>query len=269
MSIGTRSDEGKVLLGCARKGPEIVGNYSPADGIVDAGVAVCLNSDKEVAAGAANPVIGISRGVAMLHRDKNAVTLKGKEVPLKLKDLSVAASGTVEIVDYAELLTDGFDAITVGEVSFVAQSGAAVLGEATFRAATNNNDTATSLAAQINAHEDTKDLVSAVAVNAIVTVTAKEKGTDGNSIVFTYTDEGADEAATISGSGTLEGGYNAHDYVVPGSAVYVEDATGLATENDSGTTQMNWNYASEVISGIPPEVGGEAVPCALVNMAGG
>src|SRR5690606_14644417 len=114
---------------------------------------------------------------------------------LKLTDLGVAASGTVEIDDYAELLTDGFDAVTVGEVSFVAQSTAVNLGEATFRAATDDATTAASLAAQINAHDDTKDLVTAVAQGAVVTVTAKEIGTDGNSIVFTYTDEGEDSAA--------------------------------------------------------------------------
>lgn len=265
MSLGTRSDSTQVILGCPRKGPEIVENY-PHDGLVAAGTAGCLNSDGEFEAGAANPVVGISRGVSQNHPDRNSVTLKGKGVPLLLTDLGVAASGTVEIVDYAELLTDGFDVVTVGEVAFTAQAGAAALGSATFRAATNNDATATSLALQINNHDDTKDLVTAVADGAVVTVTAKEAGTDGNAIVFTYTDEGADSAATISGSGTLEGGYNSHDYVVNGEAVFVDDTTGLATEEDTGTTETNWKYDSGVLTGVSPTIGENSAPCALVNM---
>jgi hypothetical protein len=264
--LGTRSDAGKVILGCPRKGHEIVVNHSVADEIIPAGVAVSLNSDVELVPGVDPFLIGISRGVSMNHPDKNSVTIRGMEVPLKLKDLSAAAFGTIEIEDYAELLTDGFDKVTVGEVEFVAQSGAAVLGEATFRANTSDEATAISLAAQINAHDDTKDLVVATVDGAIVTVTAKEKGTGGNSIVFTYSDEGADSAATISGAGTLEDGYNAHDYVVEGGAVFIDDATGMATEDDEGATESNWKYASGVLEGVAPQAGGESAPCALVNM---
>lgn len=265
-TIGTRSDATKVLLGCARRGPEVVTNYPWDSEAVPAGVAGCLNSDGEFVAGAASPIKGISRGASLAHADKNCVTQAGFEVGLRLTDLSAAASGTIEIDDYAELLTDGFDAVTVGDVSFVAQSTAVTLGEATFRAATDDAATAASLAAQINAHEETMDLVTAVAEGAVVTVTAKEVGTDGNSIVFTYTDEGSDEAAIISGEGTLEGGYNAFDYVVPGATVFVDDTTGYATEDDEGTTETAWKYATEPLEGVSAAVGGSSVDCALVDM---
>lgn len=265
-TIGTRSDAEKVLLGCPRKGPEIVENYPHVTDAIAPGIAGCLNTDGEFVAGAAAPVMGISRGQSMKHTDLTSVTLKGKEVPLKLTDLGVAAEGTVEIEDFAELLTDGFDVITVGTVGFTAQAGAAELGTATFRAATNDDATAASLALQINNHEDTMDLVEAVAVGPIVTITAREVGTAGNSIVLTYADEGSDTAATVSGSGTLEDGYDSFAYVVPGAAVFVDDTTGLATEEDSGTTEMNWRYASGPLDGVNPTIGGESADCALVNM---
>jgi hypothetical protein len=201
----------------------------------------------------------------MAHVDRNSVTLKGKQVPLKLTDLSAFATGTVEIDDYTELLTDGDDTITVGTTVFTAQSGPATLGEATFRAATGNNETATSLAAQINAHEDTAAIVEAIAVGAVVTITALVAGLAGNAIALAYTDEGTDGAAILSDD-TLLGGYNAFDYVVEGAAVFVNDTTGFATEEDDGTTETNWKYASGPILGAAPTVAGTISDCALVNM---
>ncbi len=122
---------------------------------------------------------------------------------------ATAASGTATISSYANLLTTTPDSITVGETVFTAQSGAATLGTATFRAATSNDATAASLAAQINAHEDTKDLVEAVALSAVVTITAKAAGVGGNEIALAYTDNGGGNiGATIAGisGGNLAGG---------------------------------------------------------------
>lgn len=120
---------------------------------------------------------------------------------------ATAASGTVTITSYANLVDTGDDTVTVGGVTFVAQTGAATLGTATFRAATGNNETAASLAAQINAHPDLEDLVVAVANNAVVTITALDSGSGGNEIALEYSDEGtATVGATVSGSGFLTGG---------------------------------------------------------------
>jgi hypothetical protein len=115
------------------------------------------------------------------------------------------ASGTVTITSYANLVDGTDDDITINGVSFVAQEGAATLGQATFQAATSNNDTATSLAAQINAHADLDEVV-AVANGAVVTITAVDPGAAGNAITIDYDDNGTSTiGATVSGA-TLTGG---------------------------------------------------------------
>lgn len=117
------------------------------------------------------------------------------------------ASGTITISNYANLVSAGNDEITIGETVFVASSSAVARGDATFRAATSNDVTAESLAEQINAHAEARELVRATVAGAVVTLTAKEANVAGNSIVLTYSDEGtATVGASVSGSGTLAGG---------------------------------------------------------------
>lgn len=118
---------------------------------------------------------------------------------------ATAASGNITITSYANLISGTPDAIAVAGVSFVAQSGAATLGTAFFRAATSNDATATSLAAQINAHATSSALVTAVALAGVVTITANDTGSAGNAIVLGYTDNDANIGATKSGT-TLSGG---------------------------------------------------------------
>lgn len=91
---------------------------------------------------------------------------------------------------------------------FTAQSGSATLGTETFQAATSNDATAASLAAQINAHPTTAALVVATVVNAVVTIKALAADFSGNDIVLAYTDNGSNIGATISGvsGGKLSGG---------------------------------------------------------------
>lgn len=116
------------------------------------------------------------------------------------------ATGTVTITSYADLLVTAADTIEVAGVVFTAQSGAATLGTATFRAATSNDATAASFAAQINAHEDTAALVLATVDGAVVTITALDAGIAPNEYTLVYDDNGAEVGATVSGSGTLSGG---------------------------------------------------------------
>lgn len=115
------------------------------------------------------------------------------------------ATGNVTITNYVNLVSGTDDVVTVGGVAFTAQSGAATLGTATFQAATSNNATATSLAAQINAHATASTIVTASASGAVVTLTAKASGADGNSVTLTYTDNDSNVGATVSGA-TLSGG---------------------------------------------------------------
>jgi hypothetical protein len=116
-----------------------------------------------------------------------------------------AASGTVTITNYANLVSGDDDTVTVGATVFTAQESAVTLGQATFRAATSNNDTAASLAAQINGHAVAGALVTAVADGAIVTITSKTTGSSSNSIALEYDDNDTNVGATVSGA-TLEGG---------------------------------------------------------------
>lgn len=119
-----------------------------------------------------------------------------------------AASGVVTISSYANLVSGTDDVVTVAGVAFTAQVGAAVLGAATFQAATSNDATAASLAAQINAHATVSASVIATVVNAIVTITAVEEGSAGNDIGLTYTDNDTNVGAVISSvtANKLDGG---------------------------------------------------------------
>lgn len=121
---------------------------------------------------------------------------------------SAAAYGTVTVTSYANLVSGTDDAITVAGVAFTAQAGAATLGDATFQAATSNNATAASLAAQINAHETVSESVIAAAEGAVVTITAKAAGWAGNDIGLSYTDNDTNVGATLAhlSAGKLSGG---------------------------------------------------------------
>lgn len=121
---------------------------------------------------------------------------------------SAVADGTVTITDYAALVSGTDDALAVAGVSFVAQDGAATLGQATFQAATSNEATAISLAAQINAHATASALVTASVDGAIVTIVANDAGFPGNDIAVAYTDNDTNVGLTLGGlsGGKLAGG---------------------------------------------------------------
>lgn len=124
-------------------------------------------------------------------------------------DMELAqAYASATITSFANLLTGTPDTFTLGGIVFTAQAGAAVAGSGTFQAATSNDLTAASLAAQINAHATLAPLVTAVAVGAVVTVTAKDAGTAGNDIGIVYTDNGANVGMTLAHvvSAKLSGG---------------------------------------------------------------
>lgn len=119
-----------------------------------------------------------------------------------------AAYGTVTITSYANLVSGTDDSVTIEGTVFTAQTGAVVEGAATFQAATSNDATAASLAAQINAHAVVSELVTATVVNAVVTITANELGYSGNDIGLSYTDNDTNVGATLAhlSTGNLSGG---------------------------------------------------------------
>ncbi len=129
-----------------------------------------------------------------------------------------AASGNVTITSYANLVSGTDDVVSVAGVAFTAQTGAATPGAATFQAATSNDATAASLAAQINAHAVAGALVEATVLAAVVTITAKARGTAGNSIALGYTDNdtnvGATKSGTVLSGGTVAANFGAFKGVV-------------------------------------------------------
>lgn len=122
------------------------------------------------------------------------------------------AEGEIEITSFGNLISGTADRIQVGTIEFVAQAGSATLGDATFQAASSNTATATSLKNQINAHDDTKDIVRARSVGAKVFLYALQGGVAGDSIALLYDENDSNIGATVSGSGTLEGGEDNEDY---------------------------------------------------------
>lgn len=120
------------------------------------------------------------------------------------------AKGLITITSYANLVSGTDDSVTVGATVFTAQVGAATPGATTFQAATSNTATATSLAAQINAHATAGALVYATSLLGVVTIRAIAEDTGGNAIVLGYTDNDTNVGATKSAT-TLLGGLTADD----------------------------------------------------------
>ena len=126
-------------------------------------------------------------------------------------DDGVNATGDIEITGFSHLTDSGNDTITVGATVFTAQTGSATLGTATFQAASSNDATATSLAAQINAHATAGALVTATAEGAIVYLEAIHGGISGNDIDLIYNNTADGVGAEVSGA-TLSGGVDNEDY---------------------------------------------------------
>jgi hypothetical protein len=244
MSIGTRSDSEKVLLGCPRKGPEVVGNYPIDSAVIAAGIAGCLNSSGEFVAGAASPPIGISRGVSMKHVSLNSVTQKGKQVPLLVTDEGVFATLTVADLTFtAREKGAAGNSITVAMVDG-GTAGAEVVSVVGSAISVSMDD-------GVSTAQEIFDALEADA-EAMALIEVEISGTAGDAVAAFAAD-------------ALEDGADSYPYVVEGANVYISDTTGLAVSQDTGTTNTGWKYASEVLEGVSPTLGGSAANCALVN----
>lgn len=148
------------------------------------------------------------------------------------------AQGVFTVSSYANLVSGTADTVTIAGVTFTAQSGAATLGDATFRAATSNDATAASLAAQINAHATAKTLVVATVVNAVVTVKAKNAGSAGNDIAASYTDNDTNVGGAWTG---LTGGK-----LAGGDGLFLGEFTGVVgiSSNDDANDGALESYAA-------------------------
>jgi phage tail sheath gpL-like len=92
----------------------------------------------------------------------------------------VAASGTITLASVA-----ADDTIVIGGVTLTAKASPS--GEAQFSQAGTNTEDAAALAAKINAHSTLSQVITASSLNAVVTVTAKQRGVIGNFITMAQT----------------------------------------------------------------------------------
>ncbi len=245
--------------------------YNAADFAADpasfpAGLAVRLKSDETVSLSSSDGSwLGVSLGRSLSSTKKLSVVTDGRLVPVLIE--RQPARGIVTITSYANLVAVTPDTITVGATVFTAQAGACTPGDATFRAATGNNETATSLAAQINAHATAGALVKATAASAVVTLTAILNTSAADTIALEYADLGtATVGATVSGA-TLTDSDDTPDFVTLGAKVYFSNTTGKADDPNSNSTISDAIYASGLLTGYDED--GVAVLAALVDMPGG
>lgn len=217
---------------------------------------------------------GISLGKSFSDDKKTDVAQAGLRVPVKLA--LKRSTGTITISSYANLLTTTPDSITIGSSVFVAQSGAATPGTLFFRAATDNNATAVSLAAQINSHATASTLVYAVVTSsAVVTLYSIVEGAGtGNDVAVAYTDNGGGNiGATLAGltGGKLAGGSDTITditYVTVGTKMYINKTTGKADVAMTGySTVSDAVYVLGPVTGYAEDA--SSVAAALVDMQGG
>ena len=266
-------DATKVLLGHTQTSFKEISCELGSPATFKAGLFVSRASDKSLSLlKSAGRRIGVALGKTLSNDLKETnVVRKGSKVPVRLA--LKRATGVVTITSYANLVSGTDDALAVGGVSFVAQAGAATPGDATFQAVTNNNTTAASLAAQINAHATAGALVKAVATNAVVNLYARAGGSGGNDIAVAYTDNDTNVGLTLSGlsGGKLSGGSDTFgdiSYVAVGQKAYSNDFNGYADFSTTESTITDCTFVSGVLSGID-EDGTTLVPVALVDMVGG
>lgn len=127
--------------------------------------------------------------------------------------------------------------VVIDGVTFTAVNGAVTPGAATFDIRTGDTETATSLAAQVNAHVVTAAKLTATSSSAVVTLRAVNAGTAGNAL--TLTSSGSTVAVSAA---TLTGG------IAP-----------IATQFDVSPGATNTQVAAEIVRVV------NASPSALVR----
>jgi len=159
--------------------------------------------------------------------------------------IGVHASGTVTCASAAAA-----DTVTVGGTTFTGATGAVTAGAATFSVDTGNSATATSLAAQINAHATASQLVWASASSAVVTLYSIAGGTSGNSIVLLSSNG---TRLAVTGSGTLTGGGTDTDlpvYATVSSAVVTVHARNRGPQGNNIDLRLNYADGQSTPAGV-------------------
>lgn len=266
-------DATKVLLGSTQSSAKEISVHAVDPASFPAGLAVSMASTGLPSLlKSAGMRMGVSMGRSLSDHKKTAVLRIGERVPMRAS--LKRSTGVITISSYANLVSGTDDAITVGGTAFTAQTGAVTPGDGTFRAATDNDTTAASLAAQINAHATASTKVYAVAAAAVVTLYSIVEGLgSGHDVTLTYTDNDTNVGAVLSGlsSGKLTGGSDTVSdiaYIAIGAKAYINDVSGKVDANISGfTTVSDATYLSLELDGIDED--GNTVAAALVDLTGG
>lgn len=261
-------DATKCLMGVPMRSGFEANEFDADPASFPAGTAVRLKSDGTISVTKSDGSwLGISAGRSLSNTKKLSVIRAGEKVPMRVS--RQPARGSVTISSYANLLTGGADTITVAGVGFVAQSGAATLGQATVQAATSNAATAASLVAQVNAHATSSALVVASLDPADATkviITAKSNLVAGDTIGLSYTEGGTGTGASVSGA-TLDDSDDSADWLVLGAKAYIADDTGMVDDPNGGATISDAIIASALLDGIDED--GNTVAAVLVDIPGG
>ena len=158
--------------------------------------------------------------------------------------LGIHASGTVTFASAAS-----GDDVTVDGVEFVATNGAVTPGDATYDYSGSDSDTATSFAAQVNAHATTGESVRCIANSDVVTIMAVQGGTAGNAITLSTDD---DITAAVSGA-VLSGAGADTDLSIHASAdgaVVTTYARNAGPQGNDCDIRENYQFGEETPAGV-------------------
>lgn len=238
----------------------------PAD--FPAGTRVCLDSDGELSKDISDGMpIGISLGRSLSDTEKTDVLVEGLGVPVLLE--KGPARLIVTITSYSNLIATSDDTLQFEHAGLTLDETltfkASASTEDEVAAASSNSQTATNLAAKINAHSVLGTIFHASANGAVVTVTAIDNTLDGADVDVTYVNNSS-TGLTLDDT-TFTGGALSPDYIVKGAKVYFSDTTGKADDSNSEATISDAVYVSGLLTGIDED--GNSVNAAIIDMPGG
>lgn len=262
-------DTSKVQMGSVGYSGYNAADFDADPASFPAGTAVRLKSDGTISKTKADGSwVGVSRGRSLSNHKKLSVVTDGRNVPMLVE--RQPARGSVTITSYANLVATTPDTLAIAGTTLTAQSGAATPGDPVFRAATSNAATATSLAAQINAHATLGALVHAevdsvdnTKVN-LTAILAADAAADTYGIV--YTDNHSDVGLTVSGA-TFVDSDDTPDFITLGAKVYISDDSGKVDDASSNSTISDAVFASGLLTGYDED--GNSVLAVLVDFPGG
>jgi hypothetical protein len=266
-------DASKVLLGTIQTSSKEITEHLGSPATYKAGLAIRLKNNAGVQdlslLKADGLWLGISLGKGLSDSLKTvAIARDGLKVPILL-ELSPARL-VVTITNFGNLTATSNDTLQFQHTGLSLNKTLTFKTSASTEdevdAVTSNTQTATNLAAKINAHSVLGTIFNAKSSGAVVTIVAKDRTLLGTDFTVTYTSNGS-VGLTLDASTFTGGNSAAPDYVTIGSKVYISDSSGKADDSNEVTTISDATYVSGVLSGIQED--GTEAACALVDMPGG